>query len=515
MKNVLKILGIIVMMAVIGFPMVSCGDDGDGGIVNVIGGVLELTGLETYNDKYIVAWGNNDTLVGLSVNKQNGVKVSKGGATLSVWNIEGTEGTPTFTAYKGSDTVLFWVIVSDDPSVNFIDGSDGGEGGWALGKFTNGAGGAVFTDKLSDINIPDTNGGILTLTNLEKYNGKYVVARADDEALVAAKNVNAQTGKGVKISGGKAILNVWKAEGSGQSYTPYKGNDTVIFSVTISETASVNLANDSNGGWALATFQKGIGAGVFTDVLSNIDIPDTKSGKLTLTGLGNFEGKYVAAFGSDDDDSLHLIAASSVNVDDQAGVGVKIKNGKAVLNVWEAKGDDETGYTISNYKGTDTVKFSVGIFNTENIKFGEETESGENGYALATFKNGIGAGYFSLTDIENPGEQPSPGIEISVNITVPSTLVGTWKGDEANGTMVFTASTISATDSTKAYAFIAAIKQLNTGTNTVTINSNEKIIYTAAGIVYSEIYSWTIANGTLTIVDNIKNTTAFTGTKQP
>jgi len=514
MKKVLKILGIIVMAAVIGFPMVSCGDDGDGGIVNVIGGVLELTGLETYNDKYIVAWGNNDTLVGLSVNKQNGVKVSKGGATLSVWNIEGTEGTPTFTAYKGSDTVLFWVIVSDDPSVNFIDGSDGGEGGWALGKFTNGAGGAVFTDKLSDINIPDTNGGILTLTNLEKYNGKYVVARADDEALVAAKNVNAQTGKGVKISGGKAILNVWKAEGSGQSYTPYKGNDTVIFSVTISETASVNLANDSNGGWALATFQKGIGAGVFTDILSDIDIPNAKSGKLTLTGLESFNDKYVVISGSNKDNTLFLAAAASVDEEAQTAKGVKIKNGKAVMNVWIAETLDNLKFTFKPYKGDDTVTFDVGIYNKETVSFNEDPGEGNKGKALATFKNGIGAGIFYI-GTEEP-EQPPPGsTQISIDITVPSALVGTWTGDTANGTLVFTSASISTTytASNKAYACIAAINKANTS-NTVTINANGTITKLIENIAYVNLYSWKIEGSTLTITDNVYGTTAFTGTKQ-
>jgi hypothetical protein len=504
---VLKILGIIVMAAVIGFPMVSCGDD-SGGIVSVIGGVLTLTNLES--GKYVVAWGNNDTLVALSVNKQNGEKVGQDGtAVLSVWNVEGTNLTP----YKGSDTVLFWVTVSSSPNVNLDDGSDGGEeGGWALGIFKNGVGGGAFTDKLSDINIPDTNGGILTLTGLSAYNGSYVVARADDEGLVAAKNVNAQNGRGVKISGGKAILNVWKKEGSG--YAPYKGNDTVLFTVDIYSKAAVSIGEETDkGGNALATFQKGIGAGVFTDILSGIDNPDPTTGKLTLTGLDDYNGKYVAAFGSNDDSTLSLLAASSVDLTEEKGKGkgVKIKNGKAVMNVWTATTGDIGITAVNSYKENDTMTFDVYIIDGEDIDLDKEPETENSGKALTTFKKGIGAGIFYL-DTDQP--EPSTNAEISINITVPAALVGTWKGDATNGTLVFTASSISTTDkTTKANACIAGIKKANTS-SALTINANGTITQLVGNIAYVNLYTWKIDGTTLTIKDNLYGTTAFTGTKQ-
>jgi hypothetical protein len=513
MRNIIKIFGIIVLAAVIGFPMVSCGDDG---VVSVIGGVLTLTKLEAYNGKYIVAWGNNDTIVALSVNKQNGVKVSSdGSAILSVWNV-GADGNPS-TDYKGSDTAVFRVIISDVPNVNFADGSDVGDGGWAISTFKEGIGAGVFTDKVSDINIPDTNGGILTLTNLSAYNGKYVSAWSDDDALVAAKNVNAQakSRKGVKISGGKAILNVWKAAGDGQggyTATPYKGDDTaVIFSVNISDTASVNIADDGKDGWAVATFKKGIGAGIFSDILSDIDVPDAKSGKLTLTGLESYNDKYVVVIGSNEDNSLMIAAVASANVEAQTGKGVKIKNGKAVMNVFILKGDDANGYTLEPYKGNDTITFEVNFYTKETINFGENPGTGNTGKALATFKNGIGAGIFYL-ESEQP-EPPSNEI-ISIDITVPSALVGTWAGDTQNGTLVFTASTISTSDPTsKANACIAAIKKAN-ASNTVTINANGTISKAVENVGYVYLYSWKIEGTTLTIKDNIYGTTAFTGTRQ-
>jgi len=212
MKNVLKFLGIIVLAAVIGFPMISCDDD----IVSIIGVPMELTGLDKYNGKYIVAWGKNDTVVALNLKKDKGVQVSNGKALLSVWNA-GDDGRPT-TEYKVDDTVLFWVIVSGDSSVNFADGSDGGDGGWALAKFISGGFLGAFTDKLSGIinDIPDLKNGILTLTGLDDYEGSYVAALGGNDnnsfQLVAAKNVNAQarTGKGVKVKNGKAVLNVGK-----------------------------------------------------------------------------------------------------------------------------------------------------------------------------------------------------------------------------------------------------------------------------------------------------------------
>jgi len=391
MKNVLKIFGIIVMAAVIGFPMVSCGGDS---VVSIIGGVLTLTNLKNYSGKYVVAWGNNDTIVALSVNKQNGGKIgSDGSAVLSVWNV-GSDGTPS-TEYKGNDTVLFKVIISDSPNVNFTDGSDGGDGGWAL-----------------------------------------------------------------------------------------------------------------------TTFQKGIGAGVFTDVLSNIDIPDAKSGKLTLTGLESFNGKYIVISGSNEDKTLFLAAAASVDEDAQTAKGVKIKNGKAVMNVWIAETVNNVKFTFKPYKGNDTVTFDVGIYNKETVSFNEDPGEGNSGKALATFKNGIGAGIFYI-GTEGP-EQPPPGSnEISIDITVPSALVGTWTGDDTNGTLVFTATSISAayTGSNKASVCIAAIKKANTS-KTVTINANGTITKLIENFAYVNLYSWKIDGTTLTITDNVYNTTAFTGIKQ-
>jgi hypothetical protein len=264
MKNLLKVFGIIALAAVFGFPMISCGDD----VAEVLGGVLTITNLGDYKGKYIVAWGNNDTLVALNLNKKSGEKVSDdGSAILSVWNVEG-EGTPSFTPYKESDPLLLRVIVFETPqNVNFADGSDVGEGGWAVVAFQQGIGAGAFTDKIP-VEIPTNKSGILTLTGLGNYEGKYVVAWADTDMLVAAKNVNAkaQTGKGVKIYKGKAVLNVWKAEGNDESsyaVKPYDGNDpAVLFSIIISDDRSVKFDKDS-AGWALAAFQKGIGAGGF------------------------------------------------------------------------------------------------------------------------------------------------------------------------------------------------------------------------------------------------------------
>jgi hypothetical protein len=392
MKKVLKILGIIILTAVIGFPMVSCGDDS---IVSIIGVPFELTGLDGYDGKYIVAWGNNDTVVALNLMKDKGVQVNNGKALLSVWNA-GDDGRPT-TEYKANDTVLFWVIISENTNVNFADGSDGGDGGWAIGTFKNGAGIGTFTDKLS---------GII---------------------------------------------------------------DT---------------------------------------------IPDLKSGILTLTGLDDYEGSYVAALGGDD--TLMLVAAKNVNAQAGTGKGVKIKNGKAVLNVWKAEGN-ESSHTVSPYNGNGTVSFSVGIFNNANVNFNNGFEDGKGGMALATFQKGIGAGYFYI----NPDELPKPpptGGKTSVDITVPDNLLGTWEGED--GTLEFVKASISTTDTTtKAYAFIVAIKKANTETRPVTINSNNdgkkgtiSTLVDGFAIVY--LYSWEINDTTLKITDSLYNKTVFTGTKQ-
>jgi len=117
----------------------------------------------------------------------------------------------------------------------------------------------------------DGGSGSLTITGLDKYNGKYVVAWGGNDAdtlnLVAADSINLKkfTAKGAKISNGKATLNVWTAGGTDENPTisDYNGSDTVVFGVIITDKADLNLEDEDGeeAGMVTAIFNKGIGVG--------------------------------------------------------------------------------------------------------------------------------------------------------------------------------------------------------------------------------------------------------------
>jgi len=251
----------------------------------------------------------------------------------------------------------------------------------------------------------------------------------------------------------------------------------------------------------------------FPMVSCDDDIIDIIGGLVTLSGLDDYNGKFVVAFGSNKDGSLQLVAAYSRN--NQSETGARINDGKAILTVWEIGGTEENP-TFSAYKGSDIVKFAVGIF--DNAVVNNDSNNSGEGWALSKFTNGAGAGYFYSFDIDFPDGGGSQNSGKSFNITVPSALGGTWKGDDSNGTLAFNTTSISTTDlfTTKAYAFIAAIENVSK-TSTLTIsadgNGSGKISKVVSPVSIN-LYIWTITGTTLTITDTVKNSVAFTGTKQ-
>jgi len=152
MKNTIKFLGIIALVAVIGFSMAACGGGDDGGGGGGGGGVatkgkLEITGLDTYNGKYAVAFGSiesgGDHIViqaggKVNVRALNGAKISGGKVTLKVWayksqdfsNFEGSgSGTVQVTIGTGEDQTSVKSPIADSEYVNIT--------------FTNGDGGTI------------------------------------------------------------------------------------------------------------------------------------------------------------------------------------------------------------------------------------------------------------------------------------------------------------------------------------------------------------------------------------
>jgi len=96
MKNIFKLLGVIVLVAVIGFSMAACGGD-DGGGDGGGGSGLTITGIPSqYNGKYAlyfgthVSGGSGEYLLGCqsyddTTKKPTLVKISNGSVSLPMW----------------------------------------------------------------------------------------------------------------------------------------------------------------------------------------------------------------------------------------------------------------------------------------------------------------------------------------------------------------------------------------------------------------------------------------------
>jgi hypothetical protein len=105
MKNTIKVLGIIALVAVIGFSMAACGNDdgGGGGGGTGGGGTFTLTDIPAkYNGKY--AWLAGGALRGAdkvepySVYVDKNTRISNGKASIPMWDISGER-------YFGNDTI--------------------------------------------------------------------------------------------------------------------------------------------------------------------------------------------------------------------------------------------------------------------------------------------------------------------------------------------------------------------------------------------------------------------------
>jgi hypothetical protein len=173
MKNFFKLFGIIALTTIIGFSMAACdtgggktgGNTGSGGsggggtgggggdqtgIVGSTSGELIITGLNSYNGKYVTADHIKNDLMLVALANVTGTSqanlnitaapISNGEATLKVWKISGTDiSTGSFGNYNGNSTGLelkvyiyndgqTFTLQSDHPdsfatgSVNFTNG---------------------------------------------------------------------------------------------------------------------------------------------------------------------------------------------------------------------------------------------------------------------------------------------------------------------------------------------------------------------------------------------------------
>ena len=101
-----------------------------------------------------------------------------------------------------------------------------------------------------------------------------------------------------------------------------------------------------------------------------------KGGSLTITGLGDYNGKYAIAQGATTGGDP-IIAAESI------GKGSKISGGKVTLNVFTPS---SSGQPVS-FTGNGAAVLTVGIFNSESS--GEPVATGT---LSVTFKDGSAEG---------------------------------------------------------------------------------------------------------------------------
>jgi len=123
MKNIVKLFGIIVLVALIGFSMAACGgdDDDDGGGGTGKPGKLTITDLSDYNDKYAIAISglNHTAAASLTQGEEwnptiTGGKISGGSVTLNVYQRSSLNG--KFGNYNGNETVSFAVTIMNESS---------------------------------------------------------------------------------------------------------------------------------------------------------------------------------------------------------------------------------------------------------------------------------------------------------------------------------------------------------------------------------------------------------------
>ena len=184
-------------------------------------------------------------------------------------------------------------------------------------------------------------------------------------------------------------------------------------------------------------------------------ITTVNTGRLTITGLDEFNGKYIFGDGGiifdldmkllDDQDFAYLAAAAAINFNTETLTGTRINNGRATLNVWQIEGgctcedycdNEDYTYTSTRFTGNGFAVFFLFVYNSPNINFGDEDiELEPFGLVFPKFNNGVGSGEFTTEippeweDIFSGGDAESgggPGVGPGIN------HVGMWSMELSN-----------------------------------------------------------------------------------
>ncbi|MCL2381391.1 MAG: leucine-rich repeat domain-containing protein [Treponema sp.] len=125
MKNVVRVLGMVVLAALVGFTMAACDTGGGGGgaasggvlTVSATDGRLTITGLEAHDGRRVIAFGAHDQEViaaaeSISVHAvYTGGIIADGTVELNVWAFVGDYNNPGYTNFDGTGTAYFFEIL--------------------------------------------------------------------------------------------------------------------------------------------------------------------------------------------------------------------------------------------------------------------------------------------------------------------------------------------------------------------------------------------------------------------
>jgi hypothetical protein len=226
----LRFFGVSALALILGMTVLGCKDDLEYPPAPTPG-QLTLTGITGHEGDYVLAEGytvGGAVLqavgsIDAATGGARGAQISSGQATLNVYNV--TSGIPV--PYTGTTTVTFDLGVYGSNAVVATDNRYIGMTG--MGQTTgavslsggNGSGSCAISALM----------GILHLTGLEDYNGKYVLAANGGYTLMAIGNFDISGVHGAKITSGQTHLLIIDT-----SFNIYTGSAPETFNVAIYNT---------------------------------------------------------------------------------------------------------------------------------------------------------------------------------------------------------------------------------------------------------------------------------------
>ena len=340
-----------------------------------------------------------------------------------------------------------------------IGGIFGGGGSSSSGA-SSGGGGTTTQPATAPTTTESGSGGTFTLTGIpSQYNGKYAMSSGGNTAgtinVVGAQTLTLLeqgiSATFVPIRNGRAVLNLYV--GTIGRLNRYTGSDTIDIGVIISDQASVGNVLDFDFnmevivGFENVSFRNGSAtmawsAGEVEEGVSSSAAP----GIFTLTGIpSQYNGKYVM-FQSRD--AAIIGAQAFVNVEGEYnGTLTPIRNGRAAMNLWRVS---PAGF--APYKGTDTVKATVMIYNQATVKDSDSsTEEISVEFASVSFRNGDATQAWSTgTVVEAPPPGRTTGVTAARESAKSTSILVGWNAVEgATGYIVYYSATGTDSDAAR------------------------------------------------------------------